>query len=147
MNDQNPSKHLTRAVMSRYFESEHSDVSDMAEDVVFTVMATGEEHCGPEAVLDMLYDFYRLAFTARSRRSLRSPSSTRATRRGRDLRRAAHVRLHDDRPNGQGRARAAVRGLRRAGREDRRGPDLLRGAGAAGVTAAQGGYRSVVTLS
>ena len=36
----------TRRVMSRYFASQHSDVSMMADDVVFTVMATGEEHRG-----------------------------------------------------------------------------------------------------
>jgi predicted ester cyclase len=50
--------------MSRYFESEHTDVSDMADDVVFTVMATGDEHPGPEGVRGMLDYFYRQAFTA-----------------------------------------------------------------------------------
>ena len=54
----------TREVMSRYWESEHRDVSMMAEDVVFTHMATGAEHSGPEAVLRMLDYMYRQAFDA-----------------------------------------------------------------------------------
>ena len=44
----------TRETMMRYFNSEHSDVSMMAEDVVFTVMATGQEHLGCDGVLAML---------------------------------------------------------------------------------------------
>lgn len=54
----------TRAVMTRYFDSEHSDVSDMADDVVFTIMATGQSHRGREAVLGMLNYFYHIAFDA-----------------------------------------------------------------------------------
>ena len=54
----------TRETMLRYFNSEHSDVSVMAEDVVFTVMATGQENRGPEGVLGMLNYFYHVAFDA-----------------------------------------------------------------------------------
>ncbi len=54
----------TREVMERYMSSEHTDVSDMADDVVFTIMATGQEHKGPEAILGMLNYFYRVAFDA-----------------------------------------------------------------------------------
>lgn len=54
----------TREVMTRYFNSEHSDVSVMADDVVFTIMATGQTHRGPEAVLGMLNYFYHFAFDA-----------------------------------------------------------------------------------
>jgi predicted ester cyclase len=54
----------TREIMTRYFNSEHSDVSVMAEDVVFTIMATGQEHKGREGVLGMLNYFYHIAFDA-----------------------------------------------------------------------------------
>ena len=54
----------TRETMLRYFNSEHSDVSMMAEDVVFTVMATGQENRGHEGVLGMLNYFYHVAFEA-----------------------------------------------------------------------------------
>ena len=54
----------TRQAMTKYFHSEHADVSVMAPDVVFTIMATGQEHRGPEGVLQMLNYFYRLAFDA-----------------------------------------------------------------------------------
>jgi steroid delta-isomerase-like uncharacterized protein len=54
----------TRETMLRYFNSEHGDVSMMAEDVVFTIMATGQEHCGRDAVLGMLNYFYHVAFDA-----------------------------------------------------------------------------------
>ncbi len=54
----------THEVMMRYFNSEHSDVSAMADDVVFTIMATGQEHSGPEGVLGMLNYFYHIAFDA-----------------------------------------------------------------------------------
>jgi steroid delta-isomerase-like uncharacterized protein len=50
--------------MERYFASEHSDVSMMAEDVVFTVMATGQEYRGREGVAGMLHYFYHIAFDA-----------------------------------------------------------------------------------
>jgi steroid delta-isomerase-like uncharacterized protein len=54
----------THKIMTQYFSSEHSDVSMMAEDVVFTIMATGDEHKSPEGVLQMLNYFYRIAFEA-----------------------------------------------------------------------------------
>jgi predicted ester cyclase len=54
----------TRATMLRYFDSNHSDVSTMAEDVVFTIMATGAEHHGREGVLEILKFFYHVAFDA-----------------------------------------------------------------------------------
>ena len=54
----------TREVMMRYFGSEHSDVGMMADDVVFTSMATGEEYRTPEGVMGMLNYFYHIAFDA-----------------------------------------------------------------------------------
>jgi steroid delta-isomerase-like uncharacterized protein len=56
----------TRKTMQHYFDSEHSDVSMMAKDVTFTIMATGQEHHGPEAVMGMLNYFYHIAFDATS---------------------------------------------------------------------------------
>jgi steroid delta-isomerase-like uncharacterized protein len=55
----------TRKVMRKYWDSGHSDVSMMADNVVFTVMATGEETQGPDAVLGLLNYFYHGAFDAR----------------------------------------------------------------------------------
>lgn len=55
----------TRETVRKYWDSGHSDVSMMAADVVFTVMATGEESQGPEAVLGLLNYFYHGAFDAR----------------------------------------------------------------------------------
>ena len=54
----------TRSTMLRYFNSEHGDVSMMAEDVVFTIMATGQEHHTPAGVMGMLNYFYHIAFEA-----------------------------------------------------------------------------------
>lgn len=54
----------TRATMLRYFNSEHGDVSMMADDVVFTIMATGQEHHTPDGVMGMLSYFYHIAFDA-----------------------------------------------------------------------------------
>ncbi len=54
----------TRETMLRYFSSEHSDASMLAEDVVFTIMAAGQEHHGRDAVLGMLNYFYHIAFDA-----------------------------------------------------------------------------------
>lgn len=56
----------TREVMNRYFNSAHGDVSMMADDVVFTIMGTGQEHHGPAAVQGMLNYFYHIAFDARA---------------------------------------------------------------------------------
>ena len=56
----------THEVMSRYWDSDHTDLSVMADDVVFTHMASGDEHRGPEAVRGMLDYMYRQAFDARA---------------------------------------------------------------------------------
>lgn len=58
------SAETTRAVMTKYFNSEHSDASMLADDVVFTIMGTGQEHHGREGVLGMLNYFYHIAFDA-----------------------------------------------------------------------------------
>jgi steroid delta-isomerase-like uncharacterized protein len=54
----------TKEIVSRYIESEHTDLSVMADDVVFTAMATGEETRGVEAVGQMLQYIYHVAFDA-----------------------------------------------------------------------------------
>jgi predicted ester cyclase len=54
----------TRETIMRYFNSEHGDVSMMAEDVTFTIMGTGQENRGPNAVLGMLNYLYHIAFNA-----------------------------------------------------------------------------------
>jgi predicted ester cyclase len=54
----------TKETMLRYFNSEHDDVSMMANDVVFTIMATGQEHQSPQGVMGMLNYFYHVAFDA-----------------------------------------------------------------------------------
>lgn len=41
----------TRATMMRYFSSDHGDTSMLAEDVVFTIMSTGQEHRGRAGVM------------------------------------------------------------------------------------------------
>ena len=56
----------TEAIVSRYWDSDHQDLSMMAEDVVFTNMATGEEHCGPKEVRRMLDYMYHVAFDAQA---------------------------------------------------------------------------------
>lgn len=53
-----------RAALQKYLESGHTDLSMMAQDVIFTNMATGEEHVGPEAVREMLEFVYHGAFEA-----------------------------------------------------------------------------------
>lgn len=53
-----------RDVIMRYFESDHTDASMMAEDVVFTDMASGQEHRGRNGVLQMLNYVYHVAFEA-----------------------------------------------------------------------------------
>jgi steroid delta-isomerase-like uncharacterized protein len=56
----------TAEVFERYAASNHSDVSMMAPDVVFRVMATGQEFRTPDGVLGMLDWFYHGAFEARA---------------------------------------------------------------------------------
>ena len=58
------SSESTRAVIKRYIESNHSDLSMMADDVVFTDMNTGQEHRGVEGVRQMLNWIYHVAFDA-----------------------------------------------------------------------------------
>ena len=54
----------TREAIERYVNSSHQDLSMMAEDVVFTTMATGDEHRGVEGVRRMLRHVYHEAFDA-----------------------------------------------------------------------------------
>lgn len=54
----------TRDAMMKYFNSDHTDLSMMADDVVFTMMATGQETRGREAIREMLHFFYHVAFDA-----------------------------------------------------------------------------------
>ena len=54
----------TRDAVERYLNSAHSDLSMMSEDVVFTTMATGDEHRGVEGVRRMLQYVYHEAFDA-----------------------------------------------------------------------------------
>jgi len=54
----------TRKAMNSYLSGEHSDVSVLADDVVFTVMGTGQEHRGPEGIMQMLHYLYHIAFDA-----------------------------------------------------------------------------------
>jgi steroid delta-isomerase-like uncharacterized protein len=56
----------TREVIARWTDSAsaHSEASVLADDVVFTTMATGEEARGPEEVLQSLNYFYHVAFEA-----------------------------------------------------------------------------------
>lgn len=53
-----------RSLISKYIDSNHSDLSMMADDVVFTNMATGEKHIGSEEVSKMLNYIYHIAFDA-----------------------------------------------------------------------------------
>jgi steroid delta-isomerase-like uncharacterized protein len=54
----------TKRIMMKYLDSQHSDISMMADDVVFTHMGTGEEHHGPDGVSQMLNFIYHTAFDA-----------------------------------------------------------------------------------
>jgi steroid delta-isomerase-like uncharacterized protein len=54
----------TRKTITRYLNSEHGDVSMLAEDVVFTVLANGQESVGREGVVGMLHYLYNVAFNA-----------------------------------------------------------------------------------
>ncbi len=51
----------TRQTMLRYFNSDHGA---LAEDVVFTVMASGQEHHGRQGVAALLKFLYHGAFEA-----------------------------------------------------------------------------------
>ena len=54
----------TRAVINQYMESNHSEFSMMANDVVFINMASSERHTGHEQVAEMLNYVYHVAFDA-----------------------------------------------------------------------------------
>lgn len=54
----------TKEVMMRYLSADHADTSMLADDVVFTIMATGQKHETPEGVQGMLNYFYHIAFEA-----------------------------------------------------------------------------------
>ena len=56
----------TRDVIMRYLNSNHADLSMMAPDVVFTSMASGDEHRGVDALKGMLHYIYHVAFEARA---------------------------------------------------------------------------------
>ncbi len=55
----------TRAAMLAYLQ--HDDFSKVAEDAVYTEMATGEEYRGREAIARMITHLYEEAFTATAR--------------------------------------------------------------------------------
>jgi steroid delta-isomerase-like uncharacterized protein len=55
----------TREVISKWIDSEHTDISVLADDVVFTTMNTAEEDRGPEGVSQSLNYIYHVAFDAR----------------------------------------------------------------------------------
>jgi len=55
----------TREVINKWHDSEHTDTSILADDVVFTSMNTAEEDRGPEGVLQSLNYIYHVAFDAR----------------------------------------------------------------------------------
>ncbi|MEO8287292.1 MAG: ester cyclase [Chloroflexota bacterium] len=54
----------TRAAMSRYLDATHADTDVIAEDAVFTVMGTGQQAHGRDAIFGMLQYFYHVAFDA-----------------------------------------------------------------------------------
>jgi steroid delta-isomerase-like uncharacterized protein len=54
----------TRAVIARYIDSGHMDLSMLSDDVVFTNMATGDENRGRDSVGQMLNYIYHVAFDA-----------------------------------------------------------------------------------
>jgi len=56
----------TREVIGRYIDSGHTDLSALADDVVFKNMATGDEHHGPDGVGQMLNYIYHVAFDAKA---------------------------------------------------------------------------------
>ena len=56
----------TRKVLTQYYDSEHQDLSMMADDVAFTLMPSGDTRRGVEAVRQMLSNIYEVAFDARA---------------------------------------------------------------------------------
>lgn len=56
----------TRRAVERYVSSQHTDLSMMADDVVFTNMATGDQHRGRDGLQQMLHYIYHVVFDASS---------------------------------------------------------------------------------
>jgi steroid delta-isomerase-like uncharacterized protein len=56
----------TRATIERYIDSEHTDLSTLSDDVIFTSMASGEENRGRDSVGQMLNYIYHVAFDAKA---------------------------------------------------------------------------------
>ncbi len=56
----------TRAVVARYIDSEHTDLSTLSDDVIFTNMATGDENHGRDSVGQLLNYMYHVAFDAKA---------------------------------------------------------------------------------
>jgi steroid delta-isomerase-like uncharacterized protein len=56
----------TRAVVSRYIDSDHTDLSTLSDDVIFTNMATGDENHGRDSVGQLLNYMYHVAFDAKA---------------------------------------------------------------------------------
>lgn len=54
----------TRDVMTRFFNAAHGDVSMLADDVIFKLMATGQESATPQGVSEMFQYLYHVAFDA-----------------------------------------------------------------------------------
>jgi steroid delta-isomerase-like uncharacterized protein len=55
----------TRRTMDQYFQAGHA-ASVLADDVVFTLIGTGEQYSTPQGVQQMLHYFYAVAFDATS---------------------------------------------------------------------------------
>ena len=58
------SAETNRTLLEKYIESQHEDLSMMADDVVFTTMPTGDVTMGREALRQMLHHVYHEAFDA-----------------------------------------------------------------------------------
>lgn len=58
------SRDATLRVLERYWNAEDDDTSMFAADVVYRMMATGEEHRGPGGIRQLLHDFYQVSFDA-----------------------------------------------------------------------------------
>lgn len=67
--DGHPSTATTRDVIQRYLDSDHGDTRAMAPDVVFRLMATGDEYRTPDGVQGLLEFFYHQAFDATAERT------------------------------------------------------------------------------
>jgi len=68
----------THEVVSKYLDSDHYDLSMMAEDIVFTNMATGDETHGMENLKEILNYIYHKAFDARTESKSRIYSDSNA---------------------------------------------------------------------